>query len=239
MKFKNAYEDKKRAEAYAKLEFPGTYYLAFRDLPGLIRKHVSGDKALDFGCGTGRSTRFLKNLKFAATGIDISRQMIVKAREFDKTGEYLLVNDGGLSALDDRRFDLILSAFTFDNIPSMENKIKLFTGLKKLLNTKGKLINLVSTPDMYTHEWASFSTKDYPENKFAKSGDIVRIITTAVEDKRPVEDILMTDDAYRDIYKRAGLELIETLLPLARDNEPFAWVNETTTAPWAIYVLGY
>jgi hypothetical protein len=30
--FANCYEDTKRAEAYAKLEFAGTYYLAYRDL---------------------------------------------------------------------------------------------------------------------------------------------------------------------------------------------------------------
>ena len=27
----NSYEDAKRAEAYAKLEFPGTYYLAYTE----------------------------------------------------------------------------------------------------------------------------------------------------------------------------------------------------------------
>jgi hypothetical protein len=33
MDFRNVYEDSKRADAYAKMEFPGTYYLAYRDLP--------------------------------------------------------------------------------------------------------------------------------------------------------------------------------------------------------------
>ena len=33
---------------------------AFRDLPRLFREHVSGQRAVDFGCGTGRSTRFLR-----------------------------------------------------------------------------------------------------------------------------------------------------------------------------------
>ena len=60
----NSYEDAKRAETYAKLEFPGTYYLAYRDLPGIIFDHVKGRKALDFGCGTGRSTRFLQKIGF-------------------------------------------------------------------------------------------------------------------------------------------------------------------------------
>jgi len=58
--FANVYEDIKRSEAYAKLEFPGTYYLAYRDLYEMISRHVKGKNVLDFGCGTGRSTRFLK-----------------------------------------------------------------------------------------------------------------------------------------------------------------------------------
>ena len=55
--FSNVYDNKARAESYDRLEFPGTYYLAYRDLPAIISKHVQGKKAIDFGCGTGRSTR--------------------------------------------------------------------------------------------------------------------------------------------------------------------------------------
>ncbi|HYV19760.1 MAG TPA: hypothetical protein VFC25_12110 [Verrucomicrobiae bacterium] len=50
--FQNAYDDNARAKAYAGLEFPGTYWLAFRDLPAALREHVRGTEALDFGCGT-------------------------------------------------------------------------------------------------------------------------------------------------------------------------------------------
>ena len=50
----NVYNDARRADAYATLEFPGTYWLAFRDLPEIIARHVTGPVALDFGCGAGR-----------------------------------------------------------------------------------------------------------------------------------------------------------------------------------------
>ena len=83
----NCYEDAGRANAYATLEFANTYYLAFRDLPRILTEHVIGARALDFGCGTGRSTRFLKKLGFHVTGIDISEDMLRIARAADPSGE--------------------------------------------------------------------------------------------------------------------------------------------------------
>lgn len=233
----NSYEDAKRAEAYAKLEFPGTYYLAYRDLPEIMFEHVKGRKAIDFGCGTGRSTRFLQKLGFDTVGIDIAEDMIKKAREIDPKGDYRLVEDGDLNQFESSAYDLVLCAFTFDNVPTMEKKVKNFREIGRLLKSKGRIVNIVSSPEMYTHEWASFSTKDFPENKYAKNGDKVRIIITELEDKRPVEDVIWTDEHYQETYKKAGLELVRTYKPLAKENEQYKWVNETRIAPWVIYVL--
>jgi SAM-dependent methyltransferase len=235
--FSNVYDDHARSEAYAKLEFPGTYYLAFRDLPAIIAEHVRGAKAVDFGCGTGRSTRFLRELGFDVVGLDISEPMLVRARERDPRGEYRLVPDGDLGELEADTYDLVLSAFTFDNIPTRERKVALFQSLKRCLKAGGRIVSLVSSPDIYVNEWASFSTKDFPENRNARCGDKVLIVMLDVEDKRPVEDIVWTDEGYRDVYERAGLKLMETRKPLAKENEAFEWVNETAIAPWVIYVL--
>jgi len=237
MEFSNVYEDVKRAEAYSKLEFPGTYYLAYRDLPEIISDHIKGKEALDFGCGTGRSTRFLQRLGFNTVGVDISENMLRKAKEIDPNGDYCLIGDGDFSQFKHNTYDLVLSAFTFDNIPTMEKKVRILRELRNLLKSKGRIVNLVSSPEIYTHEWASFSTKDFPENKHAESGGKVRIIQTDTEDRRPVVDILWTPEYYRETYKRAGLVIVETYKPLAKTNEPYKWVNETKTAPWTIYVL--
>jgi SAM-dependent methyltransferase len=238
MEFANVYEDARRAEAYAKLEFPGTYYLAYRDLPEIIFKHVKGRKAMDFGCGTGRSTRFLQKLGFDALGVDISGDMIKEARRIDPQGDYNLIQTADFTRFQPGSYHLILSAFTFDNIPTKQRKVDLFRKLAGLLKDGGRIVNLVSSPDIYVNEWASFSTKDFPENKLAKCGDKVRIIVTAIDDKRPVEDIIWPDEDYRQTYREAGLELLETRKPLAKEDEPFEWVNETRIAPWVIYVLG-
>ena len=201
MDFINVYEDTQRAEAYSKLEFPGAYYLAYRDLPEIINEHVEGEKAIDFGCGTGRSTRFLKKIGFETIGVDISEDMLKKARELDQKGEYYLVEDGDLSRFQNDFYDLILSVFTFDNIPTMARRVKCFREMGRLLKSEGRIVNLVSSPLIYTHEWASFTTKAFPENQYARSGDKVKIVMTDVHDQRAVEDILWTDDAYQDVYK--------------------------------------
>jgi SAM-dependent methyltransferase len=234
--FGNVYEDSARARAYAQLEFPGTYYLAFRDLPHLFQKYVRGTKALDFGCGTGRSTRFLERHGFSTIGVDISAAMLEQARQRAPQGDYRLVSVFTLGDFPDR-FDLVLAAFTFDNIPTHEAKAQALSALRGLLAPAGSIIMVVSSPAIYRHEWASFSTKDFPENARARDGDIVRIIMLDVPDHRPVEDVLCGDRQYRELFAMAGLAVSELVQPLATGSETIAWVSETHTAPWSVYVL--
>jgi len=237
MTFKNSYEDDAYAASYAKLEFPGTYYLAYRDLPEIISAHVNGNKAMDFGCGTGRSTRFLEKHGFDTVGVDISADMLKIARKTDPNGDYRLIGDGDLGQFEDNTYDLILSAFTFDNIPTLEQKIRIFREIKRVLKQEGRFVNLVSSPEIYVNEWASFSTRDFPGNWSAESGDVVKIIQTDTDDKRPVDDIICSDEDYRELFTGAGLEIVNVYKPLAREDEPYKWVNETRIAPWVIYVL--
>ena len=234
--FINCYEDLKRASAYATLEVANTYYLAFRDLPAILAKHVTGSRALDFGCGTGRSTRLLQKSGFNVTGVDISEDMLRIARAADPVGDYRLVPGDNLSEFSAGTFDLVLSAFTFDNIPQAI-KARIFSDLCELLSPNGVIVSIVSSPEIYIHEWASFTTKAFPENASARSGDVVRIIVTDHQDRRPVEDIVCTDETYREVYRQAGLEAVEMLKPLAKGDEPHPWASETRIAPWVIYVL--
>ena len=237
MEFKNSWGNQKRAESYSKLEFPNTYYLAYRDLPEIISKHVKGKKAVDFGCGTGRSSRFLKQLGFDVTGIDIAQDMLDIAKELDKTGDYQLVTNAAYSRLGVEQFDLIQSIFTFDNIPGWENRTQILVSLRDLMKPNGRMICLDSAPEIYTNEWASFTTKDFPENRNAKTGDIVRDIMLDVEDRSPVEDIFWPEKDYYKLFDLAGLEIEAFYKPLGKDDEPFNWVSEKETAPWMIFVL--
>jgi SAM-dependent methyltransferase len=230
----NVYDDPERARAYATLEFPGTYYLAFRDLPAIIGR---GKKALDFGCGTGRSTRFLRGLGFEAIGVDISPTMIEQARRIDPGATYLLLEESGLEILEKERFDVILSAFAFDNIPGSENRTRILTGLRGLLADRGRIVLLGSTPEIYWHEWASFTTAASPENRDAKSGEPVKIVMKDVPDSRPVVDQIWFPEDYSRLFANSGLRVESEHRPLGNAEEPYQWLSEMSVPPWVIYDL--
>ncbi|WP_306591626.1 class I SAM-dependent methyltransferase [Geothrix sp. 21YS21S-4] len=234
MAFANAYDDETRAASYAELAFPGTYHLAFRDLPGLLG--MPNGRALDFGCGAGRSTRFLQRLGFAVEGVDISEAMLAEARSRDPEGSYHRVPDGDLSLLADGRYATILSAFTFDNVRP-EAKGALIGHLARLLEPGGRLLNLVSSEELYRMEWASFSTAPFQGNQRPLPGDEVFTVMKDVADARPVADIFCPERDYLALYRAAGLVRLQAHRPLGRPDEPFEWISELTTAPWRIDVL--
>ena len=235
MDFRNVYDDVRYADAYAVLDWSGTYFLVRRDLPGLLARHVSGRRALDFGCGTGRSSRLLTACGFDVLGVDVAEPMVERARRADPHGRYLLVHDGDLEHLD-CNFDLVLAAFPFDNIPNAR-KPDLLQSLARRLAPSGRIINVVSSPEIYHHEWTSFSTRGYPENAQASDGDVVRIVTRGFAHAQPAEDILCGPESYRTIYERSGLEVVAAYRPLGTSEDGPAWVSELQVAPWTIYVL--
>jgi len=232
----NPYSDADLADFYSGLDYAGTFQLAVRDLPDIIERHVTGSAALDFACGAGRSTRFLKALGFDAIGADLSQSMLTNAARQDPEGTYHLVGDGDLCRLAGAAFDLILSAFPFSSTPTQDKVRAMLSALRDLLAPDGRLLMIEANDALYRHEWVSFSTAAYPQNAAAKSGDPVPIVFRDRMD-RPVFDTLWTDEDYRRSFDAAGLHPLETHRPLARDDDPDAWISEREIAPWVIYVL--
>jgi len=238
MSFRNVYQDARRAEAYATLELGDTYHLAFRDLPALLATHATGRRALDFGCGTGRSTRFLEGLGYDTLGVDIAPEMLAIAVQRDPRGRYLRLPEGDCRPLAGAAFDVVLCAFPFDNIPSRALKLRILTDLRALLPPTAVVVNLVSSPAIYVNEWASFSTREFLEaNRRAGTGDVVRIVTTTIPDARSCDDVLFPEEAYRSLHTEAGFDTLEVRKPVARGDEGYAWKAEVHTAPWHLHVL--
>src|SRR4029077_13110433 len=164
-------------------------------------------------------------------------QCWIKRARLTLRGDYYLFQDRIADAFAPGSFDIILAAFTFDNMPT-EAKTEALSALRTLLVLEGCLLLVVSSPAIYVNEWASFSTRDFLENRHACDGDRVRIITLDIPDHRPVEDVFCTDALYRRLFESAGLRLLDVQSPLATGKEATQWISETRTAAWTIYVLG-
>jgi len=163
--------------------------------------------------------------------------MLDQARTLDPSGDYHIVRDNVADAFSPDSFDVTLAAFTFDNMPTAE-KADALRILRILLAPSGCLLLVVSSPEIYVNEWASFSTRDFSENRHAADGDRVRIIMLDVPDRRPVEDVFCTDAHYRHLFENAGLKVLNVHSPLATGKETTKWISETTMAASTIYVLG-
>lgn len=167
--------------------------------------------------------------------------MVVRARERDPAGSYLVIPPGpeGIARAAPADWaDLVFCAYPFDNIPGRENRAGLMRALVRLMAPGGRVVLLASAPELYVNEWLSFTTAAFPENRSAASGEPVRIVMKDVADARPVEDYLWNDDDYAALFAAAGLDVLETARPRGRPEEPFHWETELAVAPWAIYVAG-
>ena len=239
MSLANPYDDNARAAIYAKLEILHTYYLAYRDLPHLFAKYGISGSALDYGCGTGRSTRFLRDHGFSAIGVDISAAMIAEARAHDLNSDYRVIRPANLKAFENDQFDLALSVMPFDSIPTMQEKLCTLAEISRVLKPGGWKILVASSHDIYLREWASFSAVEFPENRSARDGDTVRVLINDMGDRRAVEDILWTEAAYVETFRRSSFQLVGTEHPTVSPDDDYQceWISERTHAPWVIFVL--
>ncbi|MGC1879150.1 MAG: class I SAM-dependent methyltransferase [Rhabdochlamydiaceae bacterium] len=98
------------AQKYVNSDFENTYFLGYRDIPHFLGKYTLGKRAIDYGCGTGRSTRFLKANGFEAIGVDVSNKMLEQAIIIDPISHYLQIKSAEIPVIDSS-CDLILSCF--------------------------------------------------------------------------------------------------------------------------------
>lgn len=210
----------------------GTAWLVFRDLPGIISKHVQGKKTLDYGCGTGRSTRFLRDLGMEVLGVDISDKMLTQSIQIDPRLHYLQIESGKIP-VPDRSYDFVFSSLVLFDLSSKEELKKVLVEVSRILKEGGTFIAVTGSENMYSHRWLSFDV-NYPGNKNLKSGDIAKV---RLKDFDMVFiDYFWSNRDYQELFASAGLKLIETHFPLGEKGDGFPWEDELTVSPYVIYI---
>lgn len=222
------------ASEYASLGIEGTQYLAFRDVPKLIQKYVSGTHTLDYGCGPGRSTRLLKSLGLDTVGVDISNDMLEQARLKDTKGLYRNIKSGELP-FDDESFDLVFSSFVFLEISSLAEIEKILKEFRRVLKPRGTCIFITSSEPGYKGDWVSLSY-DFPENKRElKTGDTVKLQFRGMN--VILYDYYWTHKDFVEVFGRSGLHMQELHQPMGLETDHIDWRDEAHSPPMSLYVL--
>lgn len=101
-----------------------------------ILKDIPKGQTLDASCGTGRYAAFLHSLGYSVTGVDLSSEMLEKAKVRNRDINFI---QGDLSALpfDGSEFDLTICALAIAHYPDI---IKIVSELKRVTRPGGNVI---------------------------------------------------------------------------------------------------
>ena len=119
------------------------------DEPFLL-KHLQpfpGCRILDIGCGTGRYLRQLAPSAYRITGIDLSRNMLTRARRQmgSRTDLCFVQASAGFLPFQPCSFDRIMSGLVIDHLASAE---QLFREMSDVLTLQGHAVVAAVHPEM-------------------------------------------------------------------------------------------
>lgn len=221
------------ANQYASLDNTGTAYLAFRDIPEIIKKYAQGKRTLDYGCGSGDSTKFLIELGLEVSGVDISQEMLNEAKSEIKNVEFSLIQSGSLP-FTDGYFDIIFSSFVLFEISTKIELQKILQEINRVLKNNGVFIAITGSEFLYNFNWLSIDV-NFPENTYLTSGDIAKVLLK--DANLIVYDYFWTNNDYMDVFNASNFYTLEMLHPLGNDNDTYSWKDEIHKPPYVIYIL--
>lgn len=98
-----------------------------------------GDKVLDLGCGNGRLYEYLKDLDFEYVGVDVSSELLEKARLNYKGVKF---KKGSFLDIPYVRpvFDKIFCVASFHHLPGKKARLESLANMKSVLKKDGMLV---------------------------------------------------------------------------------------------------
>jgi len=106
-----------------------------------VREVIKGGRALDVGCGNGRSTLILSDISDHVMGIDFSERLLkqAKSRFKDRNNVKLYLENAKSMHFDDSSFNYVVMLWnTFGNLYSLRDRI--LQEVKRVLKPNGKIL---------------------------------------------------------------------------------------------------
>lgn len=173
-------------------------------------------KILDLACGKGRHSIYLNKIGFNVTGVDLSKNSIAYAKQFEN--DTLKFNVHDMCKPYHEQFDAVFNLFTsFGYFENEEDNLNTIKAIKANLNEVGfgvidflnsdYVINNLVTEDIKTVEGIEFHQKRY-----VKDGYIVKNISFSAEGKdfkfqERVRAFTLAD--FEVLFEKAGVYLLD------------------------------
>jgi SAM-dependent methyltransferase len=112
------------------------------------------EKALDFGCGVGRLTRALARRFDSCLGLDISEEMVARARELNASVPgctFRVCGHDELAAMPETSFDLVATSIVLQHLPGPEAIARTVDGLFGKVREGGLLVFQVPSRIPWRH----------------------------------------------------------------------------------------
>jgi SAM-dependent methyltransferase len=214
------------AELYGSLGIEGTTYQIGFDAVAELLGDITGTSLLDFGCGTGRSARFLRALGARHVyAVDHDQDMIGQAlsRELDGV-TFIRVDD--TIPLPDASADGAVSMNVFIEIRTPSAMRRACAEIARILRPGAPFILESSSPMAFGHTFRSYS---YPHAGPLRSGETTPCVVTTPGGQLVIQDTYWTEDDYVDAIEQASLTVATIGYPRPRD--PAAWATDEATVP--------
>jgi len=214
------------AELYGSLGIEGTTYQIGFDAVAGILGDIAGKTFLDFGCGTGRSAGFLKDLGARRVyGVDHDQNMIDQALSRELGGVSFLRIDGPIP-LPDASVDGAVSMSVFVEIRTLGAMKRACAEIPRTLRPGTPFVLESLSPMAFGHTFRNFS---YPHAESLRSGETTACVVTAPGGRFVIEDTYWTEDDYVDSIEQAGLTV--TTIDYPRPCDPAAWQTDEASIP--------
>jgi len=197
-------------DIYKKIGIEGTYKIGFDYLKKLIGD-ISNKKILDYGCGNGRSSVFLRDLNGEVYGVDISKKAINLVKKYFKNSRrnFRLMTKNQIP-FTENYFDFVFCSFVHPGIEDMNKMTKIHKEIKRVLKKNGSLFILTINPGMWGHDYKSCSS-NFPKNFNYKSGDKINVVLKT-KPQMEFQDYYWTEKDYENSLKSAGFKKIKIIL---------------------------
>src|ERR1039457_3109219 len=99
---------------------------------------VTNKQILDYGCGSGTFSRFLRDQGAKITGVDVSETMIEVAMLNDTENiSYRSITSADIGFLKDDSFDFVVSNFVLCTIPKLDEIRNIIKEIHRVLKKNG------------------------------------------------------------------------------------------------------